>query len=365
MRPQLTGVQQGERPVTMLPGSLRYGCVMAKKRSSSGSRGTTSGKTTLTADHRIVVLHGKEAFLRSLYADQLRDALTEAFGEVESLRFPGASAMLADVLDECRSFGLMQQHKLVTVDEADKFVTAQTRPALERYAANPVDSATLLLRSDGWRPGKLDKAIAKVGVVIKCAPLASAQASAWAERRSVKRHDCAIDSAAVTALLERVGVDLGRIDAELAKLAAMSMGKPITAELVRQAVGLTREEEVWAIQSRLIGRDASIAIRAVRDALGASKQPTVLVSFAMIDLARKLHASARLMRAGTPDMQVARRVKVWGEAQRAILSAAHRADPEILADLLDESVEADAKSKSGRTDPHLALERLAIRFASI
>jgi DNA polymerase III subunit delta len=338
---------------------------MAKKRSSTGARSATSSRTAPTADHRIVVLHGKEAFLRSLYADQLRDALAQAYGEVESIRFPGASATLADVLDECRSFGLMQQHKLVTVDEADKFVSAQTRPALERYAANPVDSATLLLRSDGWRPGKLDKAIAKVGVVIKCAPLEYAQAAAWAERRSVKRHDCAIEPTAVKTLLERVGVDLGRLDAELAKLAAMAMGQPITPELVSQAVGLSREEEVWAIQSRLIGHDPSIAIRAVREALGASKQPTVLVSFAMIDLARKLHASARLMRAGTPDMQVARRVKVWGDAQRAILSAAHRADPDTLADLLDESVQADAKSKSGRTDPKLALERLAIRFASI
>lgn len=337
---------------------------MAKKtRSRAGAR--KAGPVRLTADCRVVVLHGKEAHLRSLHTDALRDALAAAFGEVETIHYAGADAKIADVLDECRSFGLMQQHKLVLVDDADRLVCADTRPAFERYAKAPSEMATLVLRADTWRPGNLDKAIKKVGAVVKCEALSPADAAVWVDRRASKRLGATIEPAAVTALLARVGTNLGRLDAELAKLAAMADDGPITADLVRESVGMTREEEVWVIQSRLLGGSADRALAAVRDALGPSKQPAALVSYAMIDLARKLHASARLLRAGTPEMQVARRVKVWGEAQRPILSVAGRVEPGVLADLMDRAVESDARAKTGRTDPALALETLAVRFASL
>lgn len=338
---------------------------MAKKSSSSSGRGKKASAARPTAEHRVVVLHGKEAHLRALHSEALRRELEDAFGEVETIRFAGEKATIAEVLDECRSYGLMQQHKLVIVDEADKLVKAETRAAMERYAESPVETATLLLRSETWRPGNLDKKIAKVGVLVKCEALKFAEAATWAQRRAEKQHGARIDARAVEALIERVGTDLGRIDSELAKLAAMTPDGAITVDLIRQAVGLTREEEVWVIQSRLIGGGPEQAIRAVREALGPSKQPEVLVSFAMIELARKLHAAARMLRAGAPERQVMSQVRLWGDSSRPILAAARSTDPERLADLLRDSVENDAKCKTGQTEPALALEELAIRFASL
>lgn len=338
---------------------------MAKKASGKSSGGKKAATATPTAEHRIVVLHGKEAHLRALRTEALRAALDEAFGDVETIRFSGEKATLADVLDECRSYGLMQQHKLVILDEADKLVNAETRPALERYAASPVETATLLFRSDTWRPGKLDKAIAGIGVIVKCDTLKFAEAATWTQRRAEKRHGARIDARSVEALLDRVGLDLGKLDSELAKLAAMAPDGVITTELIREAVGLTREETVWVIQSRLIGGGAEQAVRAVREALGPSKQPDALVAFAMIELARKLYGAARLLRAGAPERQVLSELRIWGEASRPILAAARSADPELLADLLRDSVEIDAKNKTGQTKPALAFEELAVRFASL
>ncbi|RMH25957.1 MAG: DNA polymerase III subunit delta [Planctomycetota bacterium] len=336
----------------------------AKKKTTSRPRGR-GGPTRLTADHRVVVLHGKEAHLRDLHTEALKGALAERFGEFETVRFAGADAALADVLDECRSLGLMQQHRLVIVDEADRFVSADTRPALERYAQRPSDSATLLLRADTWRRGNLDKAVAEVGAVVKCEALSPADAAVWAHKRAQKRHGAEFEPAALAALIDRVGADLGRLDAEIAKLAAMVDAGPVTADLVRQSVGLTREEEVWVIQGRVLAGSAEPALAAVRESLGPSKQPPALVAYALIDLARKLHTASALLRRGVPEMQVSRQAKIWGEAQRPILAAARRAQPADLASLLDDAVETDARCKTGRADPARALEALALRFASL
>jgi DNA polymerase III delta subunit len=67
---------------------------------------------------RIVVLHGKEAFLRTRYTQDLEEALAEKYGQIDRFVFDGETARLSDVLDEIRTYGLLQQHKLVILDHA-------------------------------------------------------------------------------------------------------------------------------------------------------------------------------------------------------------------------------------------------------
>ena len=124
---------------------------------------TLAALAGLDATMRIVVLHGKEPFLIGEGTARLADALRAAFGSIAKFSLEGETAELAAVLDELRSFALFEPHKLVVVDNADKFVSGdQRRRALEAYAQNPTEQATLLLRSEGWRPGKFDKLVAKV-----------------------------------------------------------------------------------------------------------------------------------------------------------------------------------------------------------
>src|SRR5689334_6421379 len=120
---------------------------MAKRASSS--------KSGPSADTRILVLYGPEEMQKRQALADLRAALAGKDGEVETVNFDGKSAALADVFDELRSMSLMQNPKIVLVDDADVFVTAHREP-LERYAANPSDTATLVLRSTKWNKGNLD-----------------------------------------------------------------------------------------------------------------------------------------------------------------------------------------------------------------
>ena len=100
---------------------------------------------------RVVLLHGKESFLMEEATAELGGVLSEAFDDYEQFNFEGSFSSLAGVLDELRSYGLMQRHKLVVVDEADKFLAREgIRKALEAYALAPVDEATLLLRAEGF-----------------------------------------------------------------------------------------------------------------------------------------------------------------------------------------------------------------------
>lgn len=330
------------------------------KRAGSTSRAPN-------AEDRIVVLIGKELFLRSQYTSMLRASLEEVHGEIETFKFEGDSTEPAMVLDECRSFGLMASHKLVIVDDADQFVRADTRPMIERYAQNPSEQATLVLRGGKWNKGKLDDEISKVGIILKCDSVEVDVAIRWTQARASKAYESTIDPRSAAGLVERLGADLGRIDTELAKLStAAGKGNAITAELIAELVGMTREDDVWAIQSYLLCGDASKTLRELHVIMNNSGRGThVPVSFACTDLARKLVGIAEGFEQGVNGHTLAKDMKLWGPSRDPIMHTARRIGPIRARKLLDECVQADMALKSSLGTPMRTLEMLSISFAGL
>ncbi|MBL0928030.1 MAG: DNA polymerase III subunit delta [Phycisphaerales bacterium] len=335
-------------------------------------------KGPLGPHSRMVLLHGKEEFLQTLYTDQLKSALAEAGVEFDVARFDaapggggaGGPVRPADVLDECRSMSLMQIHKVVIVDHAEELVKGEAaRPLFERYAQHPAESATLVLRAGTWHKGKLDKLIEAMpdggGVIIKCDEVPVAKAVAWAGDRAQRRYGRTLDARAAQLLVDRLGPDLARIDSELSKLScAAEGGGAISAELVRELVGLSREEEVWEIQRVLLSGHAEAALDMLRQLLTVSKVPTVLLRFAYADLCRKLHGAARGLAAGMPPGVVGKALRLWGDSMSAVLDAARRMPPDRAAELLRLAVDADFRGKTGQGEEELALEVLTVRITS-
>jgi len=326
---------------------------------------------------RIVILRGPDQYLRTAFTRRLIEMLREAHGEVEQFNFDGETAEPAAVLDELRSYGLLQQHKLVILDNADKFLAVTrdenqalgpgrktARELMEKYAASPVDSATLLLRADGWRPGRLDKAVEKVGAILKCEAPTEAKIVHWCLSRCPKEHGRAIQPRAAEMLVELIGPELARLDTELAKLAAFIGDRDtIEPDDVREIVGLSREEQAWAVQAALLSRSPQKAVAKVRELLKVSRQPEQLVIWAMTDLVRKLHTASQLLRQGETGGAIAQQLKLWGESRTLILNAARQLEPRPLAQLLRHSIETDRRAKSGLGKGPRTLEALALQIA--
>jgi DNA polymerase-3 subunit delta len=332
----------------------------------------------------LVVIHGTEEMRKREYFVGLIAALKKNKGELDIITMDGKSTSLADVLDEVRSFSLMQQHKLVVVDNGDVFVSAH-REALERYAASPVDNGTLLLRSDKWYPGKFDKLVDKVGAVVKCQAMDSRELGPWIVDRAAKRHGVKIDPRAVDALIRRLGADLMLIDSELGKLAVMAGAPPLTpgeeqtpgpdaptiqAKLVEDVVGRAGDEEAWAVKEAILSALASPsnaglgkALEQVHEMIDVSGQPDVLVQYFVADLMRELYLAGWMKRQGVPESDIAREVKLWGPRQATFFTVLRKLTPRSAATLFDRIVDADVRSKTGRGDATRNLEGFFALFS--
>ncbi len=324
-----------------------------------------------SADMRVVVLHGKDAFLRLERGRQLESSLQERFGGVDRMDMDGTNAALADVLDNLRTPGLFAGHKLVVLENAEAFMGAEDRRrAMERYAENPCAEATLLMRcASGWRPGNFDKLVAKVGAVIKCDSPTPMEAVKWCAARSLRRHQAEMEPAAAELLVEKLGPDLGRLDAELGKLAAAA-ARPgagttkVTRAIVQEFTGLSREEQAWEIQGPVLEGKADAALIKLDELLRVSRVPEVMIGWSLVDLARKVHDASCLLSQGESEGAVAKALKLWGPASSSVVRAGRRIKPAAAARLFRIAVETDRATKNGTApEPARAFEGLMVQLA--
>ena len=316
----------------------------------------------LTAADRVVVMTGKERFLLAEGARRLADVLQEAFGDVDQRTFDGEAAELSDVLDELRSYALIQHHKLVILDHADKFLAAgpkgQRRKSVEAYAAKPAPEATLLMRAEGWRPGRIDKLV----TVIKCDLLKDAAAVRWCTNECGPRYGRTIDSHAATLLVERVGPGLARLDNEVAKLAAfVGAEHTISRQDVSELIGPGREEQAWALQLAIVSGSANAACVKMHELLEVSRLDKALVMWAISDLLRRLHMAARIVRQGESLHAYFKQLRLFGPEAKRMIEIAQRSEPSRLAKLLHLTVQTDQRNKSGIGDPLRNLEALTLQ----
>ena len=350
----------------------------------------------LTAKARFVILHGDDRFQQEMKTDELRAALAAEHGDdgFDTVRFdaapgaapPTAGGLAAEILDECRTMGLIARHKLVIVDSADLLLKAgdedeeprdplpraaprlkTNRKIMEAYAAEPADGATLVLRAPTWKPGNLDKAVAALGpagAIIKCEAPRPEEAVRWAREWAQSKHGVALAPDAAAMLVDHVGTAAGRLDAEIAKLASVNPGKPITAETVRQFVGFSREEEFWRFKETILSGNPAAVLGHLRDMIEVSRHAPVPLAWNFTDLARQIYGASQGLALGEPPASIGKRLKLWGGTQEAVLRAARRIPPDRAARLLAAAVETDVRLKSGQGDPVVNLETLALRFTS-
>lgn len=331
---------------------------MAKKKTT-----TRKASPAVSADTRILVLHGPEQMVMQEHMDTLKTAVSKAHGDYEVFRFDGKSATLADVFDELRGYSLMSTYKLVIVDEAEQFVKAH-RPALERYAESVVDHATLVLRTPAWHKGNLDKLIAKVGAVIKCEPPKPAEAARWLVERAKSHHDSELKQNAASSLVERVGPHLMLLEAELGKLAVMSSDGVIDLKLVDSTVGQSSDAKAWVMQEPLLmgmaRHSAKTPLEMVRELIDLAGHDPVPVMWAAMDLCRKLSVAWAMKASGQSDQAIGKAMRLWGGQVRPFMDVVRKLDAETATRLLQTSLQADARTKSGLGTARRNLEALCV-----
>jgi DNA polymerase-3 subunit delta len=204
---------------------------------------------------------GADPFLRNEALARLVGAVRDEMDELGPTRCDGSQATAADVLDEVRTPSLLGDRRVVIVEDADDFISAN-RAALEKYCASPADSGCLILLCDSLpRNTKLYGILAARDAIVTCEKLSGQAFSKWIAQRAEKEYSKRIAAQAVQSLRRLLGDSPGWIDAELAKLSAyVGERKEIAAADVEELTDHRREEKVFAVIHAIADGDAPKAL---------------------------------------------------------------------------------------------------------
>jgi DNA polymerase-3 subunit delta len=260
--------------------------------------------------------------------------------------------MMAEIITAARTMPMMAPRRVLIVHEAEKLLSprkgkddeeAPAAPSsgskrrsqtpseeLEAYFGAPEPLTTLVFVAgalDGNR--RLVKLLRKRALTVDCGTLESAADAAKWIKTALQKEALEIEPRAVTALLESTGLSLGRIRAEIEKLALYMAGeKLVTVQHVRDTTTPVDEPG-----------DGPVVGFAIRDG----------------DVRTALRELTAMLDAGMPHLPILGQIR-WGAGLLRPESRARRA----LGLVLD----TDLALKSSMGEPRFLLEALVIQLCA-
>lgn len=310
----------------------------------------------------IYALVGADRFMRREALVPLLKQLDDGSGLFDPVRFDGSDAVLADVLDEVRTATLLGGLRVVVVDHADSFITAN-RASLERYGSDPSNTGCLILLCNTLpRNTRLFKIIQSGGRIVPCdAPKVGAVAG-WVVERARTAHGKRIAVTAARHLQDQLGNDPGILDTELAKLSAYAGDRTeILAEDIQALTGHHREEKVFAVMDALSEGNTRSALGYWQQVLDTDRAAPGRAIAGLAWAVRRLMQVRHDWQEGANLAGLARSLYTNPDALRRRLENASIDDLESRQrDLL----EADLAVKTGASTVESAIEKFIVKHST-
>lgn len=226
----------------------------------------------------VYLLHGEEPY----FIEQISEALeTSVLSENErvfnQIVLYGKDADARTVIDYCRQYPMMAQHRVIIVKEAQMMNSDQLL-ALEPYIQKSVPTTLLVIcymykKVDGRT--SLMKTAKSKALVFESKKLYDNQVPEWIET-IVRNQKLTIDREAVEVLFEYIGNDLSRIANEITKLKIGLKGNQITAAAVYDNIGVNRDYNVFELQ-KTVGMKDHVGTEIILQNLTANMKSSPLV----------------------------------------------------------------------------------------
>lgn len=207
---------------------------------------------------------GDDALKRERVAERLlKRVSTLGDPSFNTEQFDGETATGTAIVNACNTMPFMSEVRLVSVKNADKLKKADAE-ALVSYLESPAETTVLALYASSLAKNtRLYKAVAAFGkqAVIDCASVKKRELPSLVAQMA-RAHGLTMRDDAARSLIERVGEDTVRIDAELRKIAlAHNSGDPVRPDEVERLVSRSTEAKSWEFVDAFSSRNAKACVR--------------------------------------------------------------------------------------------------------
>ena len=218
----------------------------------------------------VYFLQGEETYYIDVISDYIQEnVLTESERGFNQVVVYGKDVTMATVLTHARRFPMMAERQVVIVKEAQDIQDLNKETGIKLlldYLTKAVPSTVLVFCHKNKSLDKrreLGKKIDQLAVTLTTKKVYDNQLPDFVQEYA-KERKISIDDRGIQALCEFVGNDLHRLTNEIEKLViSLAAGEGITAELVMNHVGVSKEYNVFELQKAILNKNPIQANRIV------------------------------------------------------------------------------------------------------
>jgi DNA polymerase III subunit delta len=190
--------------------------------------------------------------------------LSESEAEFNLSVFYGKDANWTTVINTCRQYPMFADRQVVLIKEAQQMKDIEK---LEAYIESPLNSTVLIV---GYKEKKLDarkkftKLIKEKGVLLSTKKMYDSQLPEWTQEL-LQSKGLTISQKGMVLLIDHIGNDLTRIENEIDKI-VLNLDKrtTITEEDIEKYIGVSKDFNVFELQSSLAAKDIARSIRIIQ-----------------------------------------------------------------------------------------------------
>jgi DNA polymerase-3 subunit delta len=210
-------------------------------------------------------LEGEEDYYIDMIVDYAEHKiLDEAEAGFNLTVFYGKDADWAAVVNACKRYPMFAERQVVLLKEAQQMKDIDR---LESYAGNPLSSTIFVVAHKTKtldKRSKLHKLLKKSAEIFTSEKVKDYKLQEWIGEY-VRSQGYKINAKAISLLDEHIGNDLNRIVNEIEKLALNLKGKKdITEDDIEKYIGISKEYNVFELQSAIAKKDLARAIRIIQ-----------------------------------------------------------------------------------------------------
>ena len=178
--------------------------------------------------------------------------------------FYGKDASWPDVVNACSRYPMFAERQVVLLKEAQQMKDVEK---LESYIENPLSSTVFVV---SYKEKKLDARkkfamlVKEKGVLLTTKKMYDRELPEWTQEL-LRSKGLTISPKGLALLVDHIGNDLVRIENEIDKL-SVNLGKrtAISEEDIEQYIGVSKDYNVFELQSALASKDLSRSIRIIQ-----------------------------------------------------------------------------------------------------
>ncbi len=310
----------------------------------------------------IYLLYGEESYLRQLYKNRLKKALSGDGDTMNCNLYEGKDINPNELIDLAETLPFMAERRLIIVQNSGFFKSSCD--SLADYLGNVAPETYFVFEeTEVDRRNRMFKVVKDKGRPIEMVPLSEQKLRTWAAAR-LRREGRNIRESTMSLLLQKTGNDMCNIEKELEKLVSYTYGRDVITDEDVEAICITRiTNQIFDMVDAISDRNQKKALTLYYDLL-TLKEPPMRILFLIAKQFNQLMQVKVLSSKLSDNRLIAEKTGINSYFIGKYMKTARNFSESVLRRAVEDCVNAEEDVKTGRMNDKMSVELLIVKYSS-